>query len=350
MSIERFLLKMKNIQNLFLKYIDCEYNEEENYLKLKKMIDESKIQDNPQELLELLHILINVSSNHHRVSNFFEKIIRILKYLKYPMKNNISKSALINIFKDNKRMILFLYEEKIIDIKDLPPKLSSLEYYLKDYYYDPEENKKRKIGENDYSICKLIREDMIDDFVSYIKENNISLSEKISYSSYETNKFLDEQNRTTLIEYAAFFGSIQIFEYLLDNKVEMTPSLWLYAIHSNNPDLFNILEKYQIEPEDRSYKACLQESIKCYHIDISNYIINRYFPKNKENAMLFFNFGLEFHNFAYIQNDFLNESFFNDFCEHDYLIIVNFLLQKIPNYDINEKERKRNTILKQSFQ
>ena len=47
---------------------------------------------------------------------------------------------------------------------------------------------------------------------------------------------------TTLIEYAAFFGSIQIFKYLVKNGVELYPSLWNFAIHGNNPELISFLE------------------------------------------------------------------------------------------------------------
>ena len=63
-----------------------------------------------------------------------------------------------------------------------------------------------------------------------INKNNFSLKFKIKASIFETNSFLI--NRTpTMIEYSAFFGSFQIFQYLLTNEVEVDSNLWLYAIH-----------------------------------------------------------------------------------------------------------------------
>ena len=56
------------------------------------------------------------------------------------------------------------------------------------------------------------------------------------------------RNETNLVEYAAFFGSIQIFKYLLVNQVKLIPSLWIYAIHSRNPEIIHLLEENNIEP------------------------------------------------------------------------------------------------------
>ena len=96
-------------------------------------------------------------------------------------------------------------------------------------------------------------------------------------SIFETNYLLLKNKKTTLIEYSAFFGAIQIFRYLIQNKVELTPSLWLYAIHSQNAEIIHLLESNEIEPpENKSmknkYEAIFIESIKCHHNSIADYI------------------------------------------------------------------------------
>ena len=96
---------------------------------------------------------------------------------------------------------------------------------------------KHQKGENDSYICSLIRQDSIEEFISHVNENNISPLSKIFPSIFETNLFLIDNKNTTLIEYSAFFGSIQIFKYLLMNEAELRSSLWPYAIHSKNPVL-----------------------------------------------------------------------------------------------------------------
>lgn len=63
------------------------------------------------------------------------------------------------------------------------------------------------------------------------------------------------------------------------NQVELTSSLWLYAIHSKNADLIHLLEENHIKPDDSSYEKCLLESIKCHHNAIANYIENNLLDK-----------------------------------------------------------------------
>ena len=63
-----------------------------------------------------------------------------------------------------------------------------------------------------------------------------------------TNFYSETKKITTLIEYTVFFGSNQIFNYLITRELKLTPSLWLYAIHSKNAEIINILEENYIEP------------------------------------------------------------------------------------------------------
>ena len=96
-----------------------------------------------------------------------------------------------------------------------------IEQEMKNIYPDIFVNfeEKRQKGENDSYLCELIRTDSIEDFISYVNQKNISLSSKIKSSIFETNSFLVEKE-PSLIEYTAFFGSIQIFQYLLNKKTK----------------------------------------------------------------------------------------------------------------------------------
>ena len=122
-------------------------------------------------------------------------------------------------------------------------------------------------------ISKLIREDLIEEFDEHITKANLSLNIKIAESIFETHPLLVEK-QATLIEYAAFFGSIQIFNYLRMNNVKLTPSLWIYAIHGRNSEIIHILEDNHVKPEDTTFTECLVESIKCHHNEIAEYIEN----------------------------------------------------------------------------
>ena len=159
----------------------------------------------------------------------------------------------------------------------------------------------------------------------------------------------------TLIEYASFYGSIQIFKYLHLNGVELDSSLWLYAIHGKDPELIQILEENNIKPVDEiSYRKWIKESIKCHHNEIIDYIQNNYSNIKGVNDNYYIAESLRYYNFVSIENfnvknfdvnfdvdDF--DSYFFEFCENDYISIVDFLL-KNRQVDINIK-----TILKSKF-
>ena len=113
---------------------------------------------------------------------------------------------------------------------------------------------KCRIGENYSYICSLIRQDAAEEFISYVNRTNISLLSQIRLSIFETNLFLMEKT-PTLIEYASFYGSIQIIQYLRYSKVPLTYSMWFYTIHSNNAELIHCLEENEIKPVKKVWKA-----------------------------------------------------------------------------------------------
>lgn len=135
----------------------------------------------------------------------------------------------------------------------------------------------RNIGENDGFLCKLIREDAVEEFIIYVNRNNISRNATINPSIYETNSFLLKkkiQYNISLIEYTAFFGSIQIFTFLKNENVELKSSLWPFVIHSKNAELIHLLEDNHFE---LTIDQTLKESIKCHHNDVVNYFLDNYF-------------------------------------------------------------------------
>lgn len=200
---------------------------------------------------------MKVANNHARSTNFFDKIFKLLDYFMINMKQSFSNNEIFDLFKSNKRILLYLIESKALYIdKNILNILENGKYkkgkykeYLNlsiDKHDQPENSidfERNQIkGENDLNICKLIQKDMISDFVVYVKKMNFPLDALIKTSIFETNPFLLKKE-PTLLEYCAFFGSIQILKYLKRNKVPLTPSLWEYAIHGNKQKLLDILVK-----------------------------------------------------------------------------------------------------------
>ena len=122
------------------------------------------------------------------------------------------------------------------------------ELLKEDLNFFTEYDSKTLEGENSSYICSLIRQDSVEKFIAYVHHQNISASSKNSPSIFSLNPFLIDNKNTTLIEYSAFFGSIQIFQYFIINEAELSPSLLLHAIHLKKAELIQLLKLINVNP------------------------------------------------------------------------------------------------------
>ena len=322
----QYVNNKKEFQKEFLEYIEKEKGYDPDYSCLIEILEKNLIPNKPEEIRALIHFIKSISENHRRNETFFSIIEQVFIHFKDQIKEAFSNNRLFNHFIDNKRILLILFTDGIITMNEyIYNILINSNFDYQSYFYpeiksftNNEEEKlqeiekkiieidpqifdeKRKIGENDSYICSLIRDDIIIDFIVYITQTNYPLKNSVPQSIFETNTFLNKKN-VSLIEYAAFFGSIQIFRFLIQNEVEMTPSLWLYAIHSDNADLIHILESNKLKFD--THINCIIESIKCHHNDFANYFINN-LPKSSnysqsindkkilENIFCYYNYAL----------------------------------------------------------
>ena len=302
---------MMAIQKKLLKFI--KKNKEGNFQELTNIIENVKIIDNKYDFKSFLHLISKISNNHYRFLGFHEKIEQILSFYRNQIQNYFTNDEIFNIFKNNKRILLYLFDEKVIIFdQNILYKIINKNYEEsnKTQYFMPEIilltktndkeipdqfAEKRKTGENDLFICELIRNDSVEEFIAFINKNNISLNTKIEPSIYETNPFLINNKEQSLIEYAAFFGSIQIFQYLMMNKVNLNSSLWKYVIHGQNPDLIHLLEDNHIEYD---YEIKTIESIE-------------YGNENQVNASLLGRYNELFkkHSFLFIKGSIVKENY-----------------------------------------
>ena len=386
MSIPKYLEEMREIQSSLLNFLEDETNEKFNFQSLQDLLDNLKILDDVNKFKSFLYLVSKIADNHHRTCNLFCRIDRILRHFKNYIKKYFSNSEIFQIFQNNKRVLLFLLEEKIMEMDEYVVKRIITGKYLNwkyPEYFSPEirpfinekwfpkydannknlqknswiEEIKRELptnfdemrrnGENDNYICELIRKDSICDFDQYVTKNSIPISSTINSSIYETNSYLLTIGKaTTLIEYSLFFGSIQIFKYLQLNGVKLTALLWLYAIHGKNPEIIHILEENEVEPEAKSdkklkkalnklYKDCLIESIKCHHNDFAEYIQNQYIQNECENQDESIKNIFKYYNFNLMKKESINESSFYYICKYDYHFLVNNLIKE-PDFNINK--------------
>ena len=330
MEVEAYIHEVKELYPFVLNFIQAEENsEEEEFDSLTEVIDKQKIVKNRDSFLELAQLLYNIGDNYQRTVKLLNKIGLIFQYLNKEQLP-ISYEELFDIYKSNNLLLLLLFVKKVLQpfpsiLKILKNCKDSngqkLSYYLfseiKNSIDDDERKslekeitqifdetietfeKKCKNGENGSYLCSLIRQDSIQDFIIYVNQFNLSLDSTITPDYYETNKLL-MNTEPSLIEYAFFYGSIQIIHYLRLNNAKISPEIWLYAIHSNNAELINFLEENEIYPKDKDYTKFLKESIKCYHNEIACYIIENLLGKfretENENSNIVRKFASKYHN------------------------------------------------------
>ena len=365
MEIKNYIDQKKELYDLFLEFLETTSEHFIIFDYFTNFIKEKKYEENQEEFKHLLRLISKISNNHHRHHDFNHKIHNALLYFKDKIKQTLSNIEIFEIFKNNKLTLLFLLEKNIlvldesiiyymIQLDDLydfnfchffyseikpfidegKVKMDKFEFDL-NFLNNYEE--KRHIGENDSYVCSLIRQDLIDDFVSYMTQSNLSNNKTIDPSIYETNSFIIK-SKLTLIEYAAFYGSIQIFQYLKMNNADLDPFLWICAIHSNDAQMVHLLEVSGVKMDEETFVSCIDESIKCHHNGVCNYISENLVTKNISKSKLdevFVTSSIKHYNYAFFPNNLDNNSCFYSLCRYDYFILINlFYEMRMNDYEV----------------
>lgn len=360
-EIQKFISLWKHLYDLLFNYIQSQSENTEDYQKLINYMDDQKIGDTKEQLSVFLHLTSNILNNYQQKNNFFDKFQKILLLYKDQIKHAFSNSEIFNFFRNDKKILLFLFHSQIIEVDDSIINIIFNDRYKKKFsyhlYFYPEiksfvENpeiiekelfekdskiftifeKRRNEGQNDSYLCELIRNDSIAEFVSYTNQTNLPISTTtIKPSLFETNTFLLKNNDTTILQYAAFFGAIQIILYLKTIEIEIKPSIWPYAIHSKSYELIHFLIENHIVPTNQTYEECLKESIKCHFNDIAEYIQeNLLLTKQGEFESKFDKniacYSFHYFNFFFFPDDFNQKFIFYYACRYDYFTLVKLLM------------------------
>ena len=292
MSIQEFLHKyLKQMAELQAKLLDFLGDEEDTNIKLQNLIKLFCGYDK-NELKVILKLISKISQNHHRNPHFFDKIEQILRHVKDDIMKKYTNSEIFHIFKGNKRVLLILLENGIINIdQSIIDQITKEKYLQAKYpqYFSPEIEQvtgkkwveelpsdfyeKRRIGENDSYLCQIIQKDLVDDFIVCYNKNNFTNTYLIENSIFETNSILLKTEKFKLIEYAAFCGSIRIVKYLKLNNHEITPFLNQFAVHSQNIELISFIDD---ESNHSDFDSYIIEPIKCHQNDVLNYFKDLY--------------------------------------------------------------------------
>lgn len=395
MDVEEAIKQMKDIQSIFLEFLENESNTENNYEKLIKVISNYKITEDKHKFISLLQLISIIGNNHKRSGNFINKIEQTLQNFKTDIHKYLTNSELFDLFKNNKRILLYLIQEQILII-DLPivneiteqfeytgyPQYFAPEIkqyitneFIESYYQkhfrskhiewidqfvkiEPQKDfyEKRIKGENDDMLSEIIRFDNIEKFTNYITEKEIPIDSHIQRSIFETNPLLMMNKKIKLVNYSAFYGSMKIFKFLHSNGAKTNSKIWLYAIHSQNFELIQYIESIQIpfpkslkvrifkssfcccSSYENGYEVLLEESINCHHNELANYIIQTK-PKPNLNqndyAKNIYGYCFESYNYLFLPEISDCKYTFFYLCNFNYYTLVNLYLQT-GKIDVNE--------------
>lgn len=323
MDIGKYLEEMKDFQRNLFDYLSEKDVTEENFEKLIKILKNQFNSQNKEQIKEILFLILHASINIYRFPGFFDRIDQLLEKIKEDLYRLFTHEEICIFFESNRRILLFF----IKDDKSFYQSMVQNKLFKANISLDIETlMKHQQSGENETQICKLIRGDCYDDFIIYVNQTNTPLSAVIETSEFETNSFLIE-NQPTLIEYAAFYGSHQIFQFLRISGVEMTGNIWLYAMHGNNGEIIHSLEENGIHPADTSYRECLEMSVRFNSEDISSYIQSNLLKNVNDKNFLYFPYNFQYRNYCLFPETVNNSYSFYFLCKYNYVFLVRSLLE-----------------------
>ena len=176
----------------------------------------------------------------------------------------------------------------------------------------------------------FIKEDDIDSFQDFV--TNQYEYDMDSIHNLETNQpphFVAWDTKISLLNLAAFYGSIQIFKYLFMNNCKTSPDTFAYAISSGVMEIIHICEQKSLP-----LRNSLKVSVQFHQKEITEWIILNYGFEEVSlwDCINYHNYEAFFYYCMNIKNH--HESSFNGrtplslACEKGHLCVVKYLIEK----------------------
>ena len=400
MSVEKLqkelsdlLTPFADIESLFLEILSSKQEDIQiHFDNFYSFLDKFSVSTHKKRCIMLLEMISQISFFIPLNDELMDRVIRIIDHL-FVDKNNLNISGsfkakeILKIFSNNKYFILHLYEKNVIKLEELINylyRISQNNNYNKPlvYYFLPEileyekkntnrltnlivkrnelsqvyqklldENKlkdfinERNGSNRDRYLLKAIKNDNINDFLSFISQTDYDLSKEIELNDFELNHYLLSKKKMNIIDYSLIYGSINVFKYLVTQE-KLSEKISLeslnYAVIGGNNEIIHMVENSFIFD-----KKCLKSAIECHRHDLYHYLLENYQLAMDPSDE--FKVSLESCNFNHMILFMRFSNFFNNICSNGeilfYVCIAPsiFLLKftlLLPNIDINQKEKE----------
>lgn len=142
----------------------------------------------------------------------------------------------------------------------------------------------RSKGQNPNKIALFIRNDDIDGLQSFLSQTNTPVDTIIKRSIFERLDFINNGisgHQPTLIEYAAFFGSLKCFKFLYQKVQQYPKRLSRYAVAGENYAIIHLCEDRKVAFDEE----CLSISIHFFHHELTMYLEEHFGVKKTINEV-----------------------------------------------------------------
>ena len=213
--------------------------------------------------------------NHPDFSNIIEIFAHFLISLEtqesyYLLEKLIEQKFIEAKIVKNKPTLYFAHHQKKFDPNHLNSKYqfackfcSNIEALKKDDW-----NLHRQLiqeGVNPSNIAKAIRNDDVEKLQEISSQADFNFNQIIEPSLYERCSFINKPN-VSLIDYAAFFGSIKCFRFLLLNETKLN-NTGKYAIAGGNLEIIHLCEQ-----NNSLFEGLCEAAIEFHRNDIFHYL------------------------------------------------------------------------------
>ena len=107
---------MKNFYSTFIHFVEnYTPNDFQDFISF---IQDNHFGENPDEFRSMLHIIHKIFSHHKHNFDFTDKIYKILLHFSDKIKRTFSNNDIFRIFRNNKLILSFLFENNIIDVNE----------------------------------------------------------------------------------------------------------------------------------------------------------------------------------------------------------------------------------------
>ena len=116
--IRKYIKEKKELYNSLMIYLESSENSKQDFQNLIDIFTNQKEEKSKAKLEKIIQLITGIANNHHRNEFFFKKIYQIIDQLKDEIKQTFSNIEIFKLFQENKKILLFLFKNKIIAIDD----------------------------------------------------------------------------------------------------------------------------------------------------------------------------------------------------------------------------------------